>query len=213
MKMTLETIAEKVAKAVDATRKAEGKSAPIVAMILHAITTTKAAPVETLERLYMATFDKVGKVSRKKVQAHFTSLKALMSGIVDHGDHPDVAAAIAASLDKVVFTEQSCTLAEGAKKFPKSTDITTVIGAVRLALAADCKGEFAHDHADLSECGTVEEALKVLNEEVTRHSNISSSLAQYRIKIVNDAIGAPTDFTIAGGATSDPEFGVKETLN
>ena len=210
--MTLETIAEMMARSISRTADAAKASAPTVALVLYAVQTVKGDAIDALERLYLQTFDAAPATKRKAVQAHFTRLKGLMAALVDYQDHPDMVAAIEAELALVEFSDDECRQAEGAKRYPKSPVFTKAADAIRRDKAAETEGSFNHEHAALEECDTVGEALEILDEEITRLAEIRASLEGYRTKIVNDAIGAPTEFEIKGDANAAPSFSVK-TLN
>ena len=210
--MTLETIAEMMARSISRTADAAKASAPTVALVLYAVQTVKGDAIDALERLYLQTFDAAPATKRKAVQAHFTRLKGLMAALVDYQDHPEMMAAIEAEMALVEFSEDEVTKAEGASRYPKSPEITKRAKLIRRAEAKNAEGVFSHDHANLSECDNVGEALDVLDEAVTKYAEIRASLEAYRTKIVNDAIGAPTEFEIKGDTNAAPSFSVK-TLN
>jgi len=219
--MKIETIATMMAQAISRTADAAKASAPTVALVLYAVQTTKGDAIEALERLYLQTFDAAPSTKRKAVQAHFTRLRGLMAALADYQDHPEMVGAIEAELALVEFSEDEVTKAEGAKRYPKSPTITKVADSIRRDEASDVGGEFSHDHAalgeagmhrSLGECDTVGHALEILDDAITKHAEIRASLESYRTKIVNDAIGAPTEFEIKGDTNAAPSFGVK-TLN
>lgn len=207
--MTLETIAGMMARAISRTADAAKTSAPVVAMVVYAVQTAKGDAIDALERLYLQTFDAAPSTKRKAVQAHFTRLKGLMAALVDYQYHPDMVEAIEAELALVEFSEDEVTQAEGAKRYPKAPMFTKAADAIRRDEAASTEGSFSHNHADLEEADTVGEALKVLDEAITRHAEIRASLETYRTKIVNDAVGAPTEFVIKGDTNASPSFSVK----
>lgn len=207
--MTLETVASQMAKIISRTTDAAKASAPVVAMMVHAVTTTKGDTIDALERLYLQTFEAAPSTKRKAVQSYFTRMRGLMAALVDYGDHPDMMDAIDAELALVEFVDDECRRAEGAKKWPKAPVFTKAADAIRRDEAASTEGSFSHDHADLEEADTVGEALKVLDEAITRHAEIRASLETYRTKIVTDAIGAPTEFEIRGDTNAAPSFSVK----
>lgn len=210
--MKLETIASKLAKIIARTADANVASAPVVAMIVHAVASTKGDAVDTLARLYLRTFEAAPATKRKAVQSHFTRLKGLMAALVDFHDHPHMADTIKAEMALVDITEDECGQAEGAKRFPKAPVFTKAADEIRRSLASDTEGAFAHDHADLHSADTVGEALEILDEAITKYAEIRASLEAYRKEILTDAIGAPTDFEIRGDTNSAPSFNVK-TLN
>lgn len=210
--MTLETIATAMARIISRSTDAAKASAPVVAMMVHAVTTTKGDSTEALERLYLQTFEAAPSTKRKAVQSYFTRMKGLMAALVDYGDHPMMMDAIDAELALVEFSEDECRQAEGAKRFPKSPVFTKAADAIRRDEAARVEGSFGHEHADLDACDTVGEALEILDEAITRHAEIRASLEQYRTKIVTDAIGAPTEFEIRGDTNAAPSFSVKTLI-
>lgn len=210
--MTLETIATAMARIISRSTDAAKASAPVVAMMVHAVTTTKGDTVDALERLYLQTFESAPSTKRKAVQSYFTRMKGLMAALVDYSDHPDMMDAIEAELALVEFVNDECRQAEGAKRFPKSPVFTKAADAIRRNEAASAEGSFEHEHAALDACDTVGEALEILDEAITRHAEIRASLEQYRTKIVTNAIGAPTEFEIRGDTNAAPSFSVK-TLN
>lgn len=207
--MNLETIAAAMARIISRSADAAKSSAPVVAMMVHAVTTTKCDTVEALERLYLRTFDAAPSTKRKAVQSYFTRMKGLMAALVDYQDHPEMMATIDAELALVEFVDGECRKAEGAKRFPKAPTFTKAADAIRRDEAAHVEGEFEHEHAALEECDTVGEALEILDEAITRHAEIRASLEQYRTKIVTDAIGAPTEFEIRGDTNAAPFFKLK----
>ena len=212
--MTLENVATQMAKIISRSTDAARASAPVVAMLVHAVTTTKGDTIDALERLYLQTFEAAPSTKRKAVQSYFTRMKGLMAALVDHGDHPDMMDAIDAELALVEFVDDECRQAEGAKRFPKSPVFTKAADAIRRDEAASASPEFRfeHEHANLEACNTVGEALEILDEAITRHAEIRASLEQYRTKIVSDAIGAPTEFEIRGDTNAAPSFSVKTLI-
>jgi len=228
--MNFETIATKLANIIARTANAKAASAPVVAMVVHAVTTTKGDTIDALERLYLRTFEAAPSTKKKAVQSHFTQLKGLMAALVDHQNHPDMVAKIEEELALVSFSGDEVTKAEGATRFPKVPEFTRMATKIRRDQASPFKGEFKHDHLDfirLNEKGewkineetrewdymdTVGEALKLLDETITKHAEIRASLEAYRTKIVTDAVGAPTEFEISGDENAAPSLSVK-TLN
>lgn len=207
--MKIETIAATMARTIARSTDAMKASQPLVALMVYAVTTTKGDAVRALETLYLRTFEAAPSTKKKAIQAYFTRMKGLMSALVDYGDHPDMLDVVNAELALVSFTDDECVQANGAKRFPKSPVFTGAADKIRRDEASDVEGAFQHDHAKLEACDTVGAALKVLDEEITRHAEIRASLEQYRTKILSDAIGSPTDFEICGDADAAPSFGIK----
>lgn len=210
--MKIETIATTMARIISRSTDAAKASAPVVAMIVHAATTTKGDRLDALQRLYMQTFEAAPATKRKAVQSYFTRSKGLLAALVDYGDHPTMTEVIEAELALVDFSDDDCRQAEGAKRFPKAPAFTKAADAIRRDEAAEAEGSFEHDHATLEECDTVGDALEILDERITKHAEIRASLEAYRTKIVTDAIGAPTEFEIKGDTNAAPSFTVK-TVN
>lgn len=225
--MTLETIAGMMARAISRTADAAKASAPTVALVLYAVQNTKGDAIDALERLYLQTFKAAPSTKRKAVQSHFTRLRGLMAALVDYQDHPEMVATIEAELAMVDFSEDEVTKAEGAKRYPKAPTLTKAADSIRRDEAKKVKGKFKHEHANFVRedaqgtwkicektgewdfMDTTGEALKVLDHEITKHAEIRASLEAYRTKIVNDAIGAPTEFEIKGDENAAPSFSVK----
>lgn len=207
--MKLDTIASKLAKIIARTADANAASAPVVALIVHAVASTKGDAVDTLARLYLRTFESAPATKRKAVQSHFTRLKGLMSALVDFSDHPSMMDTIKAELALVDITEDECRQAEGAKRFPKSPVFTKAADEIRRSMAESVEGAFSHDHADLHHADTVGEALGILDEAITKYAEIRASLEAYRNEILTNAVGAPTDFEIRGDTNAAPSFSVK----
>ena len=210
--MKIETIATVMARIISRSTDAAKASAPLVAMMVHAVTTTKSNGLDALGRLYLQTFEAAPATKRKAVQSYFTRSKGLLAALVDYGDHPNMVAVIEAELALVEFSDDECRQAEGAKRFPKSPVFTKAADAIRRDEAAGTEGSFEHEHADLDEADTVGHALEILDDAITKHAEIRASLESYRTKIVNDAIGAPTEFEIKGDTNAAPSFAVK-TVN
>lgn len=216
--MKIETIATTMARIISRSTDAAKASAPMVAMMVHAVTTTKGNGFDALERLYLQTFEAAPATKRKAVQSYFTRSKSLLAALVDHGSHPDMMAVIEDELALVEFSDDECRQAEGAKRYPKSPVFTKAADAIRRDEAAETEGKFYFEHEnnqfmfELDECENVGEALQVLDTEITKMAEIRASLEAYRTKIVNDAIGAPTEFEIRGDANAAPSLAVK-TVN
>jgi hypothetical protein len=206
--MKIQDIAQKMARGISVKKDADNASAPLVAYMIH-VATSGSDAFDNLRELYMFTFEAAASTKKKAVQSFFTRMGGLMSALVEHANHEVMADTIDAEMALVRFEDGKLVRAQDAKRFPKAPQITRAGDAIRRDWAQDVPFSDQHEHADVSECDTVGEALTVLDEEITRLAEIKGSLEAFRTAVLNEAVGEPIQFEIGGDTNVAPSFSLK----
>lgn len=206
--MKIQEIAQKMANGISRKKDADNAAAPLVAYMIYVATSSQDA-FESLRELYMLTFEAAASTKKKAVQSYFTRMGGLMSALVEHANHEVMVDTIDAEMALVRFEDGKLVRAADAKRFPKAPPITRAGDAIRRDWAQDVPFSGQHEHADVSECDTVGEALKVLDEEITRLAEIKGSLEAFRTAVLDEAVGEPMQFEIGGDTNVAPSFSLK----
>ena len=206
--MKVQDIAQKMANGISRKKDADNAAAPLVAYMIY-VATSGSDSLAALRELYMLTFEAAASTKKKAVQSYFTRMSGLMSALVENMNHEVMADAIDAEMALVRFEDGKLVRAEGAKRMPKAPPITKAADAIRRDFAHDVPFADTHEHADVSECDTVGEALTVLDEEITRLAEIKGSLEAFRTAVLNEAVGEPIKFEIGGDTNVAPSFSLK----
>lgn len=206
--MKIEEIAQKMANGIARKKDADSAVAPLVAYMMYAATSGEDA-FHALRELYMLTFEAAASTKKKAVQSYFTRMGGLMSALVEHANHEVMADTIDAEMALVRFEDGGLVRTADAKRFPKAPPVTRAGDVIRRDWAQDVPFSDQHEHADVSECDTVGEALTVLDEEITRLAEIKGSLEVFRTAVLNEVVGEPIQFEIGGDTNVAPTFSIK----
>lgn len=206
--MKIQDIAQKMARGISVKKDADNASAPLVAYMIY-VATSGSDAFGALRELYMLTFEAAASTKKKAVQSYFSRMAGLMSALVEHANHEVMADTIDAEMALVRFEDGRLVRTADAKRFPKAPPVTRAGDAIRRDWAQDVPFSDQHEHADVSECDTVGEALTVLDEEITRLAEIKGSLEAFRAAVLNEAVGEPIQFEIGGDTNVAPSFSLK----